>query len=345
MQSKFWKNKKVLITGNTGFKGSWLSLFLYYLGADLYGVSLKSNKKELFYKLANLKKVINTNFFDINKFYKLKNYIKKINPDIIFHLAAQPLVIESYKDPLKTYQTNIIGTANLLEAIKNNKRVKAVLLCASDKVYLSTISKNFNETDILGGKDPYSASKASAEILSNFYINFYKNKKSIFTVRSGNVLGGGDFAKNRIMKDISESIFKKKKLLIRNLNSTRPWQFISDTIFSYIKLCELIYNDKKKNGNYNVGPVIRKKYSVFDIIKFSKKKYKFNYKVKKNFFYETEFLGLNSNKVNNLIKFKKKYGFKKTIAETLQWYDNYHQGKDMFSYSLQHVKYYLNEKK
>ena len=132
----------------------------------------------------------------------------------------------------------------------------------------------------MGGKDPYSASKASAEILSNFYINFYKNKKSIFTVRSGNVLGGGDFAKNRIMKDISESIFKKKKLLIRNLNSTRPWQFISDTIFSYIKLCELIYNDKKKNGNYNVGPVIRKKYSVFDIIKFSKKKYKFNYKVK-----------------------------------------------------------------
>ena len=204
---RFWKNKKVFITGHTGFKGTWLSIILNLLGAKIYGYSLKPRKKSLFNQ-TNINKSLNSSTIaDIRNFSLLKKKIHQFKPDVIFHLAAQPLVLESYKNPKNTYETNIIGTVNLLETIKKINSVKSVVIITTDKVYkINKKNVKYGELAELGGNDPYSASKASVELIVNSYIKsfFNDNKKKtvISTARSGNVIGGGDYSENRLMPDI-----------------------------------------------------------------------------------------------------------------------------------------------
>ena len=249
MMNSFWKNKKVFITGHTGFKGSWLVLILNELGAKVSGYALDPISKPNFFDNLKLSKFLENDFRDdIQNFSKLNKAIKKSKPTIVFHLAAQSSVLVSYENPEDTIKTNIIGTFNLLKSIKFNKKVKSAVVVTTDKVYLNEDKKiNFDENSKLGGHDLYSSSKACCEIITeSFFKSFMKNEKcKIATVRSGNCIGGGDWTKDRIVKDCAEAFAVNKNLIIRSPEATRPWQHVIEPIHGYLKLAEKLYS---KNG-------------------------------------------------------------------------------------------------
>ena len=254
----FYKNKRVFVTGHTGFKGSWLINVLLSMNAKVAGYSKIDEKKKIYEKFCKYRKVKN-NYGDITDFKKLKNSIKNFKPQIIFHLAAQALVSKSFTDPYETINTNLVGTLNILEIIKNYKKIRSTVIITSDKCYLNQeINRGYKEIDTLGGKDPYSASKAAAENIFFAYNNsFFKNEKNIgvATTRAGNVIGGGDWSKDRIVPDIVKSFISNKKLIIRNKNSTRPWQHVLEPISGYLLLGLKLYNKPKKYSEaWNFGP-------------------------------------------------------------------------------------------
>ena len=233
--SSFYKNKRILVTGATGFKGAWLCSWLLKLGAKVSGIGYTPNKnKNLFYSL-RLDKKINLKLFDIRNHDRLNQFINSSKPTIIFHLAGQPLVLESYKNPLLTFDINSRGTLNVLEVAKKSKFVKSVVSITSDKCYenIGHYKKVYSENDRLGGLDPYSASKASAElIIKSYRDSFFKNKINcgISSARAGNVIGGGDWSQNRLIPDCIKFIRKKTKIKIRNPNFSRPWQFVLEPL-------------------------------------------------------------------------------------------------------------------
>ncbi len=324
---KFWKNKKVFITGHTGFKGSWMSILLNILGAEIYGYSLKPDKKSLFNQ-ANCKSFLKKNFYgNVKNLKDLENKIKKSKPSILFHLAAQPLVSQSFADPLETFNTNILGTANILYAAEKISSIKSIVIITTDKVYkIKNSKKNYNELDELGGKDPYSTSKVCAEFITNsFKESFFKKKNisnKISTARSGNVIGGGDYSKDRLLPDIIECINSKKKLTIRNPNSIRPWQHVIEPIVGYLKLAELQFKKKKlhKNQTWNFGPNKSSFVKVADIIKIIQKKHFFRFKVKKNKkFFETNILKLNNTKSKKNLKWYPIWNLQKSLDNVMEW--------------------------
>jgi len=325
---KFWKDKKVFITGHTGFKGAWLCIFMNLLGARVYGYSLSPKKKSLFNQ-ANCKKFLKKNIYaNIQNYNFLRNQILKIRPEIIFHLAAQPLVSKSFENPLETFNTNIIGTTNILNLVRNQKSIKSVVIITTDKVYeIKKNNKSYNEEDTLGGKDPYSSSKVCAEIIMNSYNEtFYKNnflRNRISTARSGNVIGGGDYSENRLVPDIIEAINKKKKLVIRNPNNIRPWQHVIEPLLGYMKLAELQYKNKKMNIKkpaWNFGPNKNSFVKVIDVVNYIENKVKLKKKVqKKQSFFETKILKLNSNKAKKYLKWYPVWNLKKSIDNVIEW--------------------------
>jgi CDP-glucose 4,6-dehydratase len=338
---KFWSKKKVFITGHTGFKGSWLSIILTYLNSTVDGYSLKPQKNSLFNKSMISQKLKSNTYADINDLIKLKKKIKACRPEIIFHLAAQPLVIKSYIEPLKTLNTNIIGTANLLESIRNIKSIKSVVIITTDKVYkIKKDNRLYKEFDQLGGFDPYSASKVGAEIVVQSYIkSFFNNSKlknKISTARAGNVIGGGDFSENRLIPDIISAINNKKKLKIRNLNHIRPWQHVLDPLMGYLTLAEKQYNNKVDNKDHawNFGPNKSNFKKVIDIVRYIKSSQKFEYILAKNNTHlkETNILKLNSLKAKKKLNWTSKWNLTKSITKTLEWNKNTQKGvsaKDM----------------
>lgn len=328
VNKKFWKKKKVLILGHTGFKGSWLCSILNKLEVQLYGYSLAPRSKKGIFHLINLKKkFIKSKYGDINDFKKLKKFINSIQPDIIFHLAAQPIVIDSYKNPLDTFKTNVIGTVNICNIVKKLKKLKSLIIVTSDKCYLNLDKKinYFKETDSLGGFDPYSASKACTEIVAqSFQKSFFSDVNiNSATVRAGNIIGGGDDSKYRIFSDISRHLFLKKKLILRNPYSIRPWQHVLEPLVGYINLAEILYNGKKDYiGAWNFGPDTNSVKSVLDLIKEVNKIKKINYKISKKSkkLYESKYLGLNISKSKKKLKWKPKLSFKKSVELTVDWY-------------------------
>ena len=324
---KCFKNKKIIITGHTGFKGSWLCIILNYLNSTVDGFSLKPKKNSLFIKSKISKNLRSNTYANINNIKKLKKSITKSKPEIIFHLAAQPLVLESYRSPLKTFTTNMIGTLNLLECIRKVKSIKSVVIITTDKVYkIKKKNINYSELDELGGFDPYSASKVGAEIIVNSYIkSFFKNsslQNKISTVRAGNVIGGGDFSKNRLIPDIISAINNKKKINIRNPNNIRPWQHVLDPLTGYLILAEKQFTNKIKNEghSWNFGPSKNSFKRVIDIINYIKKFQNFKYNLKKNNqFEETNVLKLNSVKAKNKLNWATKWSLTESITKTLDW--------------------------
>ena len=259
MNTKFWKNKKILIIGHTGFKGGWLTMVLNLLGANVYGISLPPDTKDNFYDLTNLKNyLIQDKKINIENFKLLETTIKKIKPEIIFHLAAQSKVRESYTNPLDTIRTNTLGTANILEIFKQSKFIKSLLITTTDKVYKNADKRKiFKENDELGGDDVYSASKSSVEIITNSYLKVFSEtkEKSVICLRAGNVIGGGDWSKDRIIPDCIKSIKNKKSIILRNPKSIRPWQHVLEPIIGYIITAEKIHNKKNNLGiAINFGP-------------------------------------------------------------------------------------------
>ena len=320
----FWKNKKVVITGCTGFKGSWLSFILKRYGAKIYGVALKpKNKNDIFAK-SNLLKKIKFYECDINNSKKLKTLFKKIKPDITFHLAAQSLVLLGYQKKEETYKTNIIGSTNVIEACRNLKKKTTLLITTTDKVYKNYNKKKyFKENDIIGGNDPYSVSKAALEVLCDYYLDLSKKDKffSLSVARSGNVIGGGDWSANRLFPDIINALKKNKEIVVRSPNSTRPWQHVLDPLYGYLNLVEKNFKNKKYCKAYNFGPKNNSSEKVINILNLIKNKIpKLKITIKKNKFYESKTLGLNSNMSKKELSYRQVWNFKESVEKTLNWY-------------------------
>jgi CDP-glucose 4,6-dehydratase len=321
----FYKNKKVLVTGATGFKGAWLSYWLHILGAKVFAIGYTPNKnKNLFYSL-NLHKKININILDIRNKKKLNYYINKIKPQIVFHLAAQPLILESYKEPYKTYEVNTFGTLNILEICTKFSFVKSLICVTSDKCYESNFStKGFKETDRLGGVDPYSGSKAAAEIIIKTYTESFKKKKlGIASARAGNVIGGGDQSQNRLIPDIVNCLNKRKKIFIRNPDFNRPWQHVLDPLYGYLILASKLYRDPKKySGPWNFGTEKNTITSVIKIVKLAIKSWGHGQLTinKEKKLYEQTNLQLNIDKSKKILKWKPKYKIRDSIKLTIEWY-------------------------
>ena len=235
MNNNFYKKKTILITGANGFKGCWLSLWLTQIGAKVYGIGLQKDYG-FFARKINLKKIINFSHLDIREFQPIHKLIKKIKPQLVFHLAGQPLVFEAYRNPIKTFETNSNGTLNVLEACNRVNSVKTLVCITSDKSYKNiNTTRPYKETDTIMGDDPYSASKSSAEIIINSYQKTLKRDKlGIVVARAGNVIGGGDLSENRIIPDLVKSILIKKKIILRNPQATRPWQYVLDPLHGYL---------------------------------------------------------------------------------------------------------------
>jgi CDP-glucose 4,6-dehydratase len=261
----FWKGKKVLITGHTGFKGSWLSMYLHSLGSLVAGYALDPPTNPSLYDLCGLSSVVDSRIGDINDFPSLLNRIEEYKPEIIFHLAAQPIVRESYINPVLTYKTNIIGTINVLESIRSSavKTVRVLVNVTTDKCYENhEWFWPYRENEPLGGYDPYSSSKACSEIVTAAYrnsffntIEYQKHKLAIGTARAGNVIGGGDWAAHRLIPDIIKSILDGKPILIRNPEAIRPWQHVLEPLTGYLMLAEALYTKPMEaSGAFNFGP-------------------------------------------------------------------------------------------
>ena len=254
---KFYKGKRVLITGHTGFKGSWLCRILSLFGAEVTGYSLEPPTEPSLFKLTDTERDITSVIGDIRDFKKLKSVFDEKKPEIVFHLAAQPIVRESYRNPLETYEINVMGTANILECVRLSECVKSFLNVTTDKVYLNREWEwGYRETDELDGYDPYSNSKSCSELVTHSYKNsfFEDGRTAVSTARAGNVIGGGDFAADRIIPDCIRAAEKNEDIIVRNPFSTRPYQHVLEPLFAYLMIAAMQYGDISYAGYYNVGP-------------------------------------------------------------------------------------------
>lgn len=254
----FYKNKVVLVTGHTGFKGSWLTRILINAGAKVIGYSLVSPTNPNLFSLADIENKMISIIGDVRDFTKLKSVFDKYQPEIVLHLAAQPIVRDSYKEPRYTYETNVMGTVNVLECIRLTPSVKSFLNVTTDKVYFNDDIPNhpFKEDEPLDGYDPYSNSKSCSELVTHSYKKsfFQERDCSISTARAGNVIGGGDFSNDRIIPDCVRAIEGHKEIIVRNPHSTRPYQHVLEPLYIYLEICEKQYGNKNYEGYYNVGP-------------------------------------------------------------------------------------------
>ena len=332
INNSFWFNRKVLITGHTGFKGSWLCLWLSMLNAKICGISLeKSDNYNLFSELNLINKIDDHNICDIRNLKNIKRIIKEFQPEIIFHLAAQPLVKTSYLEPINTWETNVLGTVNILESLKLIKNNCAAVFITTDKVYKNKEqSQGYKEGDMLGGHDPYSSSKASAELaIESWRSSFFMNKKNnikIASARAGNVIGGGDWTESRLIPDIVSSIIKKEICKIRNPYAIRPWQHVLEPLSGYLVLAEKLFINSNLNNffcsSYNFGPNLESHCEVKEVIKICFENWDGNWEDCSDDlnFHETKKLNLQILKAKNELNWVPIWDIKKTIQKTINWY-------------------------
>lgn len=253
----FWRGKRVFVTGHTGFKGSWLCRILLQAGAEVTGYALPTPTEPNLFSMADLEKHMHSEIGDIRDLEHLQKTVSEAKPEIVLHLAAQPLVIEGYRDPVGTYSTNVMGTVHILECVRQSHTVRSFLNVTTDKVYHNNEWVwGYRENEPLDGFDPYSNSKSCSELVTHCYQNSYfaDSDTAISTARAGNVIGGGDFAENRIIPDCIRAAEKGEPILVRNPYSIRPYQHVLEPLFAYLMICEKQYEDKKYAGYYNVGP-------------------------------------------------------------------------------------------
>ncbi|AKC63509.1 CDP-glucose 4,6-dehydratase [Clostridium sporogenes] len=343
-----YKNKRVLVTGATGFKGSWLSIWLNRLGAKVIGYSLEPPTKTSMFEICNLgDKIINI-IGDVRDYFNLLNVFKEYKPEIIFHLAAQPLVRLSYKCPIDTYETNVMGTVNLLEAAKNTDSVKSVLVITSDKCYENKEwIYGYREDDPIGGYDPYSSSKGCSELVVSSYINSFYNGKGIAlsSARAGNVIGGGDWAEDRLIPDFVRAVSEDKSIFIRNPLAIRPWQHVLEPLSGYLLLGALMFNEPKKyNSAWNFGPKDEDALNVEEILKLSINSWgKGSIKLAEEYkYHEANLLKLDISKARAYLKWRPVYDVNKAVQNTINWYKTYYENKDenMYEYTLKQIYEY-----
>lgn len=353
MFQTIYNNKKVLITGNTGFKGSWLTAWLIKLGAKVYGLSNGYVSDPSMFDELKLEEKINYFEKDIRDLESVKEIINKVKPDFVFHLAAQSLVSISYDDPIETITTNVLGTTNILEALKESNHECIGIIITSDKCYDNVEWVwGYKETDTMGGKDIYSGSKGAAEIIfKSYYNSFLKNEKSnikIATTRAGNVIGGGDWAKDRIIPDCMRSWSKNKIVEIRNPDATRPWQHVLEPLSGYLSLGQHLYISNKLNGeSFNFGPASQYNHTVENLLNDLSQYWNINdlskaYKIVNNVkFHEAGLLKLNCDKALLHLKWLPTLSYKELIEYTGSWYFKYYDNNiNMFDFTLDQIDSY-----
>lgn len=350
LHKKFWKGKKVFVTGHTGFKGTWLCLWLKILGAEVVGYSIDIPTRPSLFNLT--KPAVRTIWEDVRNLKKLKAGISKVKPDIVFHLAAQPLVRSSYSCPIATFETNVLGTANLLEALRGSS-VKAAVIITTDKVYENKESRTaFKETDPLGGYDPYSASKGAAEIVAASYRNSFFNNNEygkkhstlIATVRAGNVIGGGDFAQDRLVPDLVRAILAKEDLKIRHPHAIRPWQHVLESLSGYLLLAEKLYAGNKKYADaWNFGPEQSDVKSVEWIVKKMHTQWGAGARysvVRGEDSHEAHYLRLDTTKAKKSLGWRPRWELEKALDMIIEWTKAYQDKQDMLAVCKQQIKEY-----
>ena len=344
--SAFWKNKKVLLTGHTGFKGAWMSLVLKLFGSDICGISLRPNTEPNLFSLCKIESELENNFCDIRNYDKTSKIIQNFQPEIVIHMAALPLVRESYSKPIETFETNVIGTINVLDALRYVDSVKSVICITTDKVYKNKeITKPYKENDELGGYDPYSSSKAASELAISCYRDSFllKNEVGIASVRAGNVIGGGDWSLDRLIPDAIRAWTKNSTLKIRYPNSVRPWQHVLEPIFGYLVLAENMFHDNSLSGSYNFGPNFNDNVSVKSVINIAQNFFE-NAEVEfsndEDFLHEAGLLTLDNTKVKDRFEIMPIWDFKTAIKTTINWYRAFYEGKDPLTLCNQDIDHF-----
>jgi CDP-glucose 4,6-dehydratase len=356
IDKEFWKGKKVFITGHTGFKGSWLCLWLYHLGAEITGYSLQAPTNPSLFGLCEIDKITNTINGDIRDREKLRLSLQQSNPDIVFHMAAQPLVRISYENPIETYETNVMGTANLFEAIRlanmQNKKIKAVVNVTSDKCYENKEWHwGYREYEPLGGYDPYSNSKACSELITACYRNSFFNPKTyethgvaIASGRAGNVIGGGDWAKDRLIPDGIKCLLKGETIKIRNPKSIRPWQHVLEPISGYLLLAQKLYKEGVQySEGWNFGPDAESEKTVEWAVSRLCHKWGSGSSfeiVPNNGPHEAHYLKLDCSKAKSELGWKPKWNLEYALDKVIEWSLAYKTGKDVRGVCLTQIHEY-----
>lgn len=333
-RSKFWCGKRVLLTGHTGFKGGWLALWLQALGAKVVGIALPPVSATNLFHLAEVAEGIESHFCDIRDREQLTDLVKSTQPEIVFHLAAQPLVRASYREPVETFSTNIMGTAHILEALRGLESIKVAVMITTDKVYKNLeCAYPYREDDALGGHDPYSASKAASEIvISSYRDSFLRDQGvAVASARAGNVIGGGDWSEDRLIPDAVRAWQNGIPLHIRRPNSTRPWQHVLEPLNGYLTLAENLWENPELAGAYNFGPYTHEAAKVQEVIKMAQKAYgsgAVSYGDGTEGPHEAGWLALETAKSREALSIKPKWGIHEAINRTMAWYRDQHQGAD-----------------
>lgn len=345
LNNKFWEGKKVFITGHTGFKGGWMVLWLKKIGANLKGYSLAPNTEPSLFEVANIKDCIESHIADIRDLDELKRSMLDFNPEIVIHMAAQPLVLSSYSDPVNTYQTNVMGTVNLFEAVRACKSVKAVLNVTTDKCYENNEWLwGYRENEPMGGYDPYSNSKGCSELVTSAYRqSFFKDKTnvSVASARAGNVIGGGDWAENRLIPDAIRAFNLGVPASIRNPLAIRPWQHVLEPISGYLVLAEKLYNsDNEYAEPWNFGPNDKDSKSVGEVLDFLVAKWpsgaawEYDSTEKPH---EAQTLKLDISKARTHLDWFPRWNLSKSLQAIIDWNQSWLNGADMKTFSLEQI--------
>lgn len=341
----FWKNRKVLLTGHTGFKGSWLSLWLNQLGAIVTGYALEPPTDPAIFEIVNAEEALRLSVIgDIRDASAFTNAMQEAEPDVVIHLAAQSLVRNSYKDPVETYSTNVMGTVNMLEAVRNTPSVKAVLNVTTDKCYENNEWVwGYRENDPMGGHDPYSNSKGCAELVSASYRNSFLMDSGIglATARAGNVIGGGDWAQDRIIPDAVRAFINNEPLMIRSPLATRPWQHVMEPLSGYLLICQKLFeNPSQFAESWNLGPNDKDVQPVSVLADYlvnaweQGARWQLDKQVQ---YHEAHDLKLDCSKAKILLNWQPIWGLEQTLSETVKWYKSWHEKADMNYVTLQQI--------
>lgn len=344
----FYQGKKVLVTGHTGFKGSWLCRVLHLLGADVTGYALEAPTNPSLYDIADVAGYTHTVIGDIRDFEKLKETFDKVQPEIVLHLAAQPIVRESYHNPRYTYETNVMGTVNVLECVRNTPSVRSFLNVTTDKVYKNREWEwGYRENEELDGYDPYSNSKSCSELVTHSYkSSFLDGKVAVSTARAGNVIGGGDFAKDRIIPDCVRAAIEQRNIIVRNPYSTRPYQHVLEPLYAYLMIAAKQYEDPQYAGYYNVGPNDTDCFQTGKLVDTFVKQWGGDLKWIDQYDggpHEASFLKLDCSKLKSVFGWSPRWNLEKAVEKTVEWTKCWNSKEDILACMDRQIREYLNQ--
>jgi CDP-glucose 4,6-dehydratase len=356
IDKEFWKNRKVLITGHTGFKGSWLCLLLHRLGSDISGYALNPPTNPSLFEEAKINEIVHSYTNDIRDYSSLLKAIQLEKPEIVIHMAAQSLVLESFNDPMETYDINVMGTVKLLEAIRHCPGIKAVVNVTSDKCYENREWPwGYRENEPMGGYDPYSNSKGCSELVTSSFRNSFFNPSKIrahgvalASARAGNVIGGGDWAENRLIPDFMRALYRREKIKIRNPHSVRPWQHVLEPITGYLLLAQKLYYDGANYADgWNFGPSDNDAKSVEWVVNYLCKCWgkEAGYEVDSTFqLHEAKYLKLDCSKAKMMLDWQSKWNLERSLESIVEWYKVYEKGGNIMNFCNMQIDEFLQEK-